>query len=115
MTTYQTAEVGDSWCIPAEGQDKEGMLFTERDGKENLNVYVREEPGVDAVSFVVTRDCLRGTCACIHTIAGMQTQLRPCRVFTELFMRGETDMDWALILAGVVFGFRVINRDCFKL
>ena len=64
------------------------------------------------VNFVVSRDCVCGVCTCIHTIAGLRTQLKPCLVFVELFMRGQVDTDWSFILNGVVFGYRVINRCC---
>ena len=33
-------------------------------------------------------------------------------MFSELFLRGDTDPDWDYILRGICFGFRVINPDC---
>ena len=39
-------------------------------------------------------------------------QLRPCRAFVELFLRGDSDPDWFDLLWGFVFGFRVKDPDC---
>ena len=77
-----------------------------------FRITCREQPDSPPCLFVVTDDCVRGRCVCEHYIAGCKTQLVPCRVFCEAFLRGDSDPDWEYILKGAVFGFRVINPDC---
>ena len=77
-----------------------------------LRVSCREQPELPPRVFTITNECARGSCTCIFHINSSQAQLRPCRVFCEAFLRGDTDPDWEYILRGVVFGFSVINPDC---
>lgn len=77
-----------------------------------LKCSIRESVVSCPVDIVIRYDCIDGTCGCVHYIAGCVTQLRPCRVFCELLLRGDTDPDWQYILKGVVFGFNVINPSC---
>ena len=76
-----------------------------------LRCSIHETAG-DVAHFDINYDCVDGICDCMHEIAGRPAQLKPCRVFCELFLRGDTDPDWAYILMGVVFGFNVINPSC---
>ena len=77
-----------------------------------LRVSCREQAGSPPQVFTVTDACAGGRCTCEHIIAGSRAQLRPCRVFSETFLRGDPDPDWEYIIRGVVFGFPVINPDC---
>ena len=83
------------------------MVVTERGG--SLEVAVSQVGGSSVIKFGVGGECVGGTCDCVHMIAGERAQLRPCRLFAELFYRGDTDPDWQYLIMGVVFGFRVIN------
>ena len=62
--------------------------------------------------FNIFGDCISGLCACIYSVDGARTQLKPCRFITKALLKGEPDPDWEYILKGVVFGFDVMNRDC---
>ena len=46
---------------------------------------------------------------CTYTIAHNYSQLLPCRMFAEIFLRGTTDIDWQSIMYGTLFGFKVID------
>lgn len=75
-----------------------------------LNVSLINVDGAVA-SFKVKLVCATGMCDCVHLLGGMCCQLKPCRFFVEVFLRGEWDVDYIYILRGIVFGFRVINDD----
>ena len=77
-----------------------------------LRCYIRETADAEVTCFDINHDCVDGICNCTHEIAGTPVQLKPCRAFCELFLRGDTDPDWVFILLGVVFGFKVINPSC---
>ena len=77
-----------------------------------LRCSIRESAEAEITCFDIRYDCVDGLCDCTHEIAGSQVQLKPCRAFCELFLRGDTDPDWIYILKGVVFGFNVINPSC---
>ena len=77
-----------------------------------LRCTIREEEGSTPTVIIIRDTCVEGRCDCTHTIAGAVAQLKPCRVFCELFLRGDTDPDWHYIIRGVVFGFSVINPSC---
>ena len=72
---------------------------------------VEHQSGCTAAVQIYDR-CVRGVCTCTHLIAGGNAQLLPCRMFCELFLRGDTDPDWEYLLRGATFGFRVINPSC---
>lgn len=73
---------------------------------------IREDDCSQPIEIIIADGCVDGVCACSHSIASCAVQLKPCRVFCELFLRGDTDPDWHYILRGVVFGFNVINPSC---
>ena len=75
-----------------------------------LCVSMRESIDSIPIVFYVKVDCMKGTCDCIYLLAGTVCQLKPCRFFSELFGRGETDIDACFILQSVVFGFKVIDE-----
>lgn len=56
--------------------------------------------------------CVAGICSCAYQINNENVQLRPCRFFSQCFLRGEVDPDWEFLLRGICFGFRVIDDDC---
>lgn len=64
------------------------------------------------VYFNVYKDCIKGTCTCIHYIGDCRSQLLPCQTFVELFLHEDSDPDWQYILSRVMFGFRITNPDC---
>lgn len=59
----------------------------------------------------VSIHCINGTCECNYYLKGAHTQLKPCRVFSECFLRGDIDPDWNYIMQGSIFGFLVINPE----
>lgn len=75
-------------------------------------VTIRECVNDQPVVFNVGNNCINGTCQCVHYIGGVRTQLKPCRFFTELLLKGTLDPDWKYLLWGVTFGFEIINPDC---
>ena len=64
------------------------------------------------VKINIYKTCILGCCECRYEIDGVRAQLKPCRVFSECYCRGEVDPDWEYILRGVCFGFRVIDSNC---
>ena len=61
------------------------------------------------VSIRVTCDCAVGSCLYSHSIAGNYSQLLPCRVFVEAFLRGTIDTNWEYLMYGSLFGFKIID------
>ena len=88
------------------------QLYVVQNSTCNLQVWFREFPNSRPKLLLITEQCVRGTCTCQHYIRGRLAQLYPCRLFVELFMRGDTDPDWFYLLSGFFFGFHVINPDC---
>ena len=66
----------------------------------------------DTCEFKIYSECAQGTCSCTHRINDAKTQLKPCRIVCEAFLRGDTDPDWEYVVYGAVFGFNVIDPDC---
>ena len=80
--------------------------------KLHWEIYIRETSESNHTIINVYSECGQGACECIHYIAGIPVQLKPCRFIPEIFLHGDNDPDWVYILWGVVFGFHVINTDC---
>ena len=78
---------------------------------DRLHITVRDGDGSNTVNFIITRDCAKGICVCLFTLAGIHCQLKQCRFFVEVYLRGSTDMDAQYIIYGIVFAFRVMIRD----
>jgi len=77
-----------------------------------ITVTAREDPDQAPILFDVTRACSSGVCDCVYRIAGRPAQLKPCRFFCEIFLRGDIDPDWNYLIRGVCFGFLAIDPDC---
>ena len=75
-------------------------------------VKVVESKGPRSNTFNVHKACFDGVCSCEFILDGSRISLKPCRVFCECFMWGSADPNWAYILEGSVFGYRVVNPDC---
>ena len=78
-------------------------------------MWVRDIQGCGELTVVkinIYHACVLGCCECMYEIGGVRAQLKPCRVFSECYCRGDVDPDWEYILRGVCFGFRVIDRNC---
>ena len=93
-------------------QGSEGDLIWVTAENNKLIVRLRERVGSTPHCFAITDRCVRGMCDCCHKVGGVPAQMKPCRMFVELFLRGEVDADWYFILSGIVFGFGVINENC---
>lgn len=105
------------WTDRPDGLDPDwitvrNIAVTEGEEDYVFDVTVRETFTENVADFRIQRNCMAGSCSCTHMIEGVVSQMKPCRVFTELFMRGDTDPDAEYILMGVCFGFMVINWDC---
>ena len=81
-------------------------------GTDPVLLHVVADDGPTHGAFDVTDACAAGSCVYTHYVAGVPAQLRPSRVFCELFLLGNTDPDLEYIFRGAIFGFRVINPDC---
>ena len=79
-----------------------------------LDVAARNDLSASApqVKFTVYEQCTAGRCECRHSVGNAPAPLRPCRAYVECFLRGGTDPDWAYIMHGITFGFKVVNQDC---
>ena len=66
----------------------EDRLYVEQLSNGTLQVWLRELPNSNPILLLVTEDCMRGICNCMHYTGGREAQLRPCRAFVELFLRG---------------------------
>lgn len=60
----------------------------------------------------IFNSCTLGYCDCVYMIDGALVQIKPCRVFSECFCRGDIDPDWEYVLRGTCFGYRVIDESC---
>ena len=65
------------------------QLYVEQTSNGNLQVWLRELPFLKSELLIITEQCVRGTCTCQHYLGGRPAQLPPCRLFVELFMRGD--------------------------
>ena len=74
-----------------------------------LVVQLKEAEASVPMNLLVSMDCNRGICDCVLKIMNIRCQLKPCRLFCELFFRGSVDCDYLYLLTGVCFGFRVID------
>ena len=102
-----------AWWADDQHNDSEWFTVEFLDDQDCiLRCSIREDADSDMTDIDIGYDCVDGICGCVHVIAGSAAQLRPCRIFCELFLRGDTDPDWIYILRGVVFGFNVINPSC---
>ena len=118
LSSYRNDLAGDienqgpipSWINPADFKCPWMTILNSPDG---IKVEARDifSEGT-ACTFFVYNTCIRGVCSCTHYIGDRLSCLRPCRFFSEVFLRGDTDPDWEFILRGVIFGFKVINAGC---
>ena len=65
-----------------------------------------------SVTFDVNHECFEGVCLCEYYLLDSRITLKPCRVFSECFLRGSIDENWEYMLKGSCFGFRVVDPDC---
>ena len=82
------------------------------DPVSHYKVSLKEYTDSVATNFYVYSECNSGNCSCVHKIGKCYSQLRPCRLFCKVFLRGHIDPDWSYTLRGVVFGFHIINPSC---
>ena len=75
-------------------------------------VKICESIGNDSMCFNVYKECFEGYCNCEFILDESTITLKPCRVFCECFMWGVIDPNWAYMLEGSVFGYRVVNPVC---
>ena len=104
-----------AWTGRGDGQDPEWIQVENNTSDPTdyiFDVIIREIVTEGVARFQLGQNCMAGTCSCMHRIEGIVSQMKPCRVFAELFMWGDTDPDAEYIMKGVCFGFMVINWDC---
>ena len=99
-----------SWVL-SKDMDKNSLLYVETILGEDYywRFSIREDRNSKPHIFDVSKKCTMGMCTCVHYIAGVRAQLKPCRFIAEIFVLGDTDPDWPYIIWGVVFGFHVAN------
>ena len=78
------------------------------DGVVFVSAFDYRMPKIE-VNIKVTYDCAVGSCLCSPSITGNYSQLLPCRVFAEAFLRGTIDTDWEYLMYGSLFGFKIID------
>jgi len=81
-------------------------------GEQCIVVSASEATSDSLVEFEVSYKCSIGVCACTHLIRDRRAQLKTCRFFCEVFLRGDIDPDWEYLIRGVCFGFQAIDPDC---
>ena len=63
--------------------------------------------------FPVTQDCIDGTCECIYELAGVKSQLKPCRFAAGvMFSSNGLSLRNMYVLTGVCRGFKIVDAGC---
>ena len=75
-----------SWIQPPELN--EYFVVTDLLGNTGWEVTIVNMCTLQKSIFQVTWPCVQGFCQCTHFIGGRIAQLKPCRFFPELFLRG---------------------------